>query len=92
MKKEKKAPLAAKSIDLSYLFEYKTKSEWGFSQKEIDEVLKDFPDINMDYFNEALMGITGMMEEGEFITYPIDLVKAIRCGITDSKLKFYEWD
>ena len=33
--------------------EFKTKNKSGFIKSEIEEILKDYPGINMDKFNDA---------------------------------------
>ena len=43
------------------VYDFKTKNKEGFVQSEIDTLLKDYPNINMDKFNSALMGNTCMM-------------------------------
>jgi len=37
------------------IYSYKTKHKEGFLQTEIDTLLKDYPGINMDMFNDALI-------------------------------------
>ena len=71
---------------------FKTKHKQGFVPDEIRTLLKEYPGINMDKFNDALMGITCMMIGGEIITYHCDVEKAIRCGVENRELKSGEWD
>lgn len=71
---------------------YPTKHKEGFIKSEIDDLLKDYPGINMDRFNDALSGITGMMIDDEIITYHCDIEKALYCGTENRGLRFYEWD
>lgn len=71
---------------------FKTKHKEGFTQKEIDSILKKYPGIHMDKFNEAMMGNTCMLIENETIIYHCDVEKAIICGVESRKLKLGEWD
>ncbi len=72
--------------------EFNTKSEYGFTWIEIKELLSEYPDIDMEKFDDAMMGNTCMMEEGEIINYPCDVLLALNCGIDKRKLTVYEWD
>lgn len=74
------------------VYSFKTKYKEGFTNKEIEELLKDFPDINKDKFNNALRGITCMVMNKEIITYHCDIELAIRCGTENRNPKSYEWD
>jgi hypothetical protein len=71
---------------------YKTKYKEGFIQSEIDDLLKEYPAIDMLKFNNALMGITCMIIDKEIIVYHHDIEKALRCGIEKRNLHLYEWD
>lgn len=74
------------------VYNFKTKSEYGFTQSEMEELLKDYPNVNMDKFNNAMMGNTCMVIEGEVINYHIDVYHALLCGIENRGLKTHEWD
>ncbi len=75
------------------VYNYKTKSKYGFINLEIKELLKRFPDINMEKYNDALMGNTCMMDKQEgIIIYHCDIYKAILCGIENRDLNAQEWD
>lgn len=74
------------------IYKYPTKSEYGFTDKEIKELLTLFPNINMEKFNDALMGNTCMIIDNEIITYHCDIDKAIRCGVENRNLTQAEWD
>jgi len=78
---------------IKYLvYNYKTKYKEGFIQPEIDELLKNFPNIDMDKFNNALIGITCMSKDNQLIIYHCDIEKALYCGIEKRNLRSYEWD
>ena len=73
--------------------EYKTESQYGFIQKELDDLLTQFPDINMKKFNDAMMGNTCMMNDrDEIINYHCDVVTAIRCGVENRDMYQHEFD
>ena len=76
------------------VYNYKTESKYGFSPNEIKELLKDYPNIKMDKFDDALMGVTCMMNEKthESIIYHCDIYKALLCGLENRNLKLEEWD
>lgn len=74
------------------VYKFKTKNKEGFVQSEIDTLLKEFPNINMDKFNNALMGNTCLMINNELVMYPWDIVTAIRCGVENRDPHSWEWD
>lgn len=76
----------------SKVHNFDTKNKEGFVQSEIDELLKDYPDINMDKFNDALMGITCMRIDDEMVIYHVDILLALKCGIEDRNPTSTEWD
>ena len=76
----------------SKVYNFKTKNKEGFVQSEIDTLLKDYPNINMDKFNNALRGITCMLINGETVIYHSDIDKALRCGIENRNLHSWELD
>jgi hypothetical protein len=74
------------------VYNYKTESKFGFHKDEIDELLKNFPNINMDKFYNAQNGNTCMSDKKGTIIYRCDIHKAILCGIENRDLKIEEWD
>lgn len=68
------------------------KNKQGFIQSEVKTLLKSYPGINMDKFNDSLMGIPCMMVDGEMVIYHCDIEKAIRCGVENKDLYINEWD
>jgi hypothetical protein len=71
---------------------FKTKYKEGFTKKELKLLIKDFPNLNMNKFDNALMGITCMVKGKQIIIYHCDIIKALYCGIENRNLKFLEWD
>ena len=74
------------------VYNYKTKHKYGFTHKEIEDVLKGFPNINLDKFYEALQGNTCMVIGNEVITYHCDLLLALECGVENRDVESHEWD
>ena len=74
------------------VYEFKTKNKEGFVQSEIDVLLKEYPNINMDKFDSALMGITCMQINNELVIYHCDIESALRCGIENRNLRSWEFD
>jgi len=74
------------------VYSFKTKNKEGFVQSEIDTLLKEYPNINMDKFNNALRGNTCMMVDNEIVMYHCDIEKALICGIKNRNLGIGEWD
>lgn len=76
------------------VYSYPTKSEYGFMSDEQEKLLKQFPEINMDKYNDALMGVTCMRDEesGDLIIYHCDVLTAIICGIENRNITQAEWD
>lgn len=76
---------------LEKVHSYKTKYSEGFLQSEIQDLLKDYPGIDMVKFDEALNGITCVMIGGKLVFYPCDVELALRSGIGE-KIHTFEWD
>lgn len=77
----------------NYVHGFKTKYEQGFTPEEMNEVLEHFKDeISMDAFNDAMMGNTCPVVEGQMLVYKHDLITGIRCGIENRTPNVWEWD
>ena len=82
-----------KNINLQeYVYNYPTKHKEGFTDKELKELFKAFPSVNMDKANNAMNGNTCMVIDDEIINYHCDVLAALRCGLENRDLKWYEWD
>ncbi len=81
-------------MDLKKLVnEYPTKSEYGFTEVEQEELLKNFPNVNMEKYNNAMRGNTCMInDDQEIISYHCDVLKALYCGIENRDLTQEEFD
>lgn len=71
---------------------FKTKHKIGFLQEEVDKLLKFYPNVNKDKFNEATNGNTVQLRDGKIVQYHCDIIKAIVCGLENRRLRASEWD
>jgi len=74
------------------VYNTKTTCMYGFKPKEIEELLKNFPNIKRGDFNRALGVNTCMMHDGEIVTYHSDIELALITLIEDREKHLYEWD
>lgn len=74
------------------VYGFKTKYEHGFIQSEIDELLSNYPNANLEKFNNALFGCTYEIIDGNGVMYKSDILSAFRCAIENRGLRNYEWD
>jgi len=74
------------------VYGFKTKYKEGFVQSEIEELLKNYPNIDREKFNKAFWGNTCMVRNEEIITYHCDVYTALLCGIEERDIKASEWD
>lgn len=81
-----------KKLVFDIVYNYPTKNKEGFTYSEVEDVLKNFPNLNRDYFNNALRGTTCMMIEKEIITYHCDIENAIICGLKGTNVVGIKWD
>jgi len=69
-----------------------TKHVYGFTQPEMKTLLQYFPSCDIARYNDAMIGNTGMFIDGEFITYRVDVITALYCGLEDRSRNFLEFD
>jgi hypothetical protein len=74
------------------VFLYPSKYKAGLLSSEIDELLKEFPGINMDKYNDAMMGHTCSVIDGNLVMYRHDVALALRCGLENRSMRHDEWD
>lgn len=80
------------------VYNFKTDSKHGFKGDEINELLeniiKKYPNFNMEKFNDAFMGNTCMLDnkDNKIIYYHCDVLTAINCGIENREINTTEWD
>jgi len=72
---------------------YKTRYSAGFIKSEMEEILKEFPEINMDKYNDAMLCHTVQISEtNETIYYHTDFRTALYCGVENRDMTTLEWD
>lgn len=74
------------------VYNYKTKHKYGFTNEEIKDILKKFPNINEEKFWDAFMGNTCMVIGNEVISYHCDVLVALKCGTENRGILPHEWD
>jgi hypothetical protein len=74
------------------VYNYPTKYQMGFTNSEIQDLLKNFPNLNRQYYDNALFGTTCTMIDGEMITYHCDIENAIICGLKGTNIGGIQWD
>jgi hypothetical protein len=88
MEKKKTREKVEKFID-----EFKTANEQGFTESEIFRLIQQLGGtINMDKFNDAMMGNTCMLINDEIVNYHTDVRTALLCGYEDRNITAAEWD
>ena len=74
------------------VYNYPTKYREGFTNSEIEEVLKNFPNLNRKFYDNTLYGTTCMMIDNEMIVYHCDIENAIICGLRGTNIGGIKWD
>ena len=72
-----------------------TKYKEGFTNLEITNIVNTIKvdnDFSHEKFDNAMMGNTCMVREGQAVMYDCDVIKGIQCGIEDRNLNVLEWD
>lgn len=64
----------------------------GYTQQEIEQLIKDNNVQNLDKFWGALNGITCIVIDGEVVTYDCDVDLALRVSKENRDPKWYELD
>ncbi len=74
------------------VYNYQTKHKEGFTKKELEKFVEKYATINMKKFNDAMMGNTCMIIDGEIVNYHRDVLTALRCGLENRDMHSYEFD
>lgn len=64
----------------------------GYTESEIKQVIKDNNVQNINRFWGALDGVTGIIIDGEILTFECDVELALRVSKEDRDPKWYELD
>jgi len=84
--------LKVEDVD-SYVNNYITSFELGFTQTELQIILHTHNNINEKAFWKAMLGNTlGSSPNGIPLYYPGDVITAIKCGIDNRNITQEEWD
>jgi hypothetical protein len=86
--------MSKKEINLEEIvYNTKTKNKHGYTDREIFYlILKIGGTINLDRYNDAMMGNTCMMDGDDIINYHCDVVTALSCGFENRDIKLNEFD
>jgi hypothetical protein len=68
-------------IPSDIVYNFKTKNKEGFTKSELVELLKLFPKINMNKYNDSMLGHTCPEIDGEFVFYVYDVASAVEAGL-----------
>lgn len=71
--------------------DYPTKNIEGFTRKEIDTLLSQYG-IDKEKFNKALGVCTGMIINGDVVTYHSDVELGIKCVLQNRAQSLAEFD
>lgn len=77
---------------IEIVYSFKTRYKEGFTNEEIVEILKMFPNLDLRKFYDTLYGITCMFKGNDIITCHSDILKALVCGAEKRGLRPREWD
>jgi hypothetical protein len=64
----------------------------GFTPEEFEALVNEFPGINLDKVNDAMLGNTCPIVDGIMVYYPWDVRSAIYCGVENRNQRDSEWD
>jgi hypothetical protein len=70
----------------------KTRFKKGFTQSDIDSLLKKFPSVSTREFNLAMGTTTVQIINGEIVYYHQDVEMALRCCIEKREPNPFEFD
>ncbi|MDB4461336.1 hypothetical protein N9043_00130 [bacterium] len=78
-----------------FVYSQETKHRQGFTNVEMESLLlvvPNDPELDMEKFNEAMVGNTCMKIDGDTINYHCDVLTALRCAIEGRKMNWWEMD
>lgn len=85
-------PVLCQSCLHSLVYNYKTRFKEGFTTDEEKKLIERFPTISTKHYFDALNGVTGLLREGEPITFHCDIFTALNCGLDHRNITAAEWD
>ena len=69
-----------------YVYNYPTKYKKGFVKDDLEKLLSEFPKVDMDKFNDAMICNTALIIDNEIVSYHIDIYYALLAGIGKDEL------
>jgi GTP1/Obg family GTP-binding protein len=75
------------------VYNFATKNKEGFIQDEIDEILKLFPNINLQEFYDSMIGVTCIADkDNNTIIYHCDIEYALHNALRKNKINPIQFD
>tara|TARA_B110000259_G_scaffold181223_1_gene222935 strand:- start:7742 stop:8002 length:261 start_codon:yes stop_codon:yes gene_type:complete len=74
------------------VYNFKTKHKIGFVKEETEALLKDYPQVNMDRFQESTDGNSVQVIDDKIVEYHCDILLALVCGLENRGPNIDEWD
>lgn len=71
---------------------YKTKHKQGFTREEMVDLIQNHTNYNLEDFWDKMGVNTGMIIDGDYITYHCDVELALRLLRENRNINSFEWD
>lgn len=71
---------------------YKTKHKQGFTREEMVDLIQNHTNYDLEDFWDKLGVNTGMIIDGDYITYHCDVELALRLLRENRNINSFEWD
>lgn len=71
---------------------YKTKHKQGFTREEMVDLIQNHTNYNLEDFWDKLGVNTGMIIDGDYITYHCDVELALQLLKENRNINSFEWD
>jgi len=73
------------------VYNYRTKYQEGFTEEEVLSFIEE-QNLDKNVFFDKLGINTGMLIDGDCITYHCDILKGLICTLENREQDIYEWD
>lgn len=74
------------------VYNFPTKHKEGFTDKDLDKLLLNYPSIKKEDVSKAIGVVTGMFKDGESVIYHTDIYYALREVLFNKKPNIFEFD
>lgn len=64
----------------------------GFTHEEMDDLISVYRGLDINRFKDSFDCNTGLLKEGKFIIFPVDIVTAFNCALEERTIRSYEFD